>query len=102
MVKILNKLHKGWVTEHIFHPTRKWRFDFANPELKIAVEQEGGVWIFGRHNRGKGFLSDLEKYNAATIMGWRVLRYPPDKMMLAVEDIKKLCGACAAQSAAIP
>src|SRR3990172_7771058 len=101
MIKLLNKICTGWESEYKFYPTRKWKFDFANPNLKIAIEQEGGVWISGRHNRGKGFLNDMEKYNSATVMGWRVLRYPPDKMMLAVEDIKQLCGACAAQSAAI-
>ena len=90
IIPLLNKIHKGWQTEYKFHPHRRWRFDYANPELKIAVEQEGGVWISGRHNRGKGFLGDMEKYNAAIVMGWRVLRYPPDKMMLAVEDIKKI------------
>ena len=40
------------VPEFRFHPERKWRFDFAWPEHKIAVEQEGGVWIQGRHTRG--------------------------------------------------
>ena len=40
----------------------------------IAVEIEGGVWIGGRHTRGKGFLRDIEKYNEAAAMGWRVFR----------------------------
>jgi len=22
----------AWIEEYMFHPTRKWRFDFANPE----------------------------------------------------------------------
>lgn len=63
------------VQQYAFHPTRKWRFDFAYPEHKIAIECEGGVWRGGRHNRGGGFIKDTEKYNAATVMGWRVLRY---------------------------
>lgn len=68
------------VCEFQFHPKRKWKFDFAWPELKIALEIEGGVWKRGggRHNRGKGFLRDLEKYNEATQHGWRLLRTTPE------------------------
>lgn len=54
---------------------RRWRFDFAWPEKKIAVEIEGGTWSRGRHVRGKGYEADLEKYNAAAEQGWRVFRY---------------------------
>jgi len=55
---------------------RNWRFDFAWPDLMIAVEAEGGVWSHGRHTRGAGFVADCEKYNAAAVLGWRVLRIP--------------------------
>jgi len=65
------------VSEFRFAPPRKWRFDWAWPEWKLAVEIEGGAWVRGRHNRGKGFIGDLEKYNAATILGWAVLRVTP-------------------------
>ena len=68
------------VKEDKFHPTRKWRFDYAIPEHKIAVEVEGGVWTGGRHTSPKGFLNDMEKYNTATVMGWRVLRTIPDEL----------------------
>lgn len=68
------------VKEHKFHPTRKWRFDYAIPSHKIAVEVEGGVWTGGRHTSPKGFLGDMEKYNTATVMGWRVLRTVPDEL----------------------
>ena len=61
--------------EHRFHPTRRWRFDFAWPDYKLAVEVEGGAWTGGRHTRGSGFVADCDKYNAATVLGWRVLRY---------------------------
>ena len=66
------------VIEHKFHPTRKWRFDIALVERKIAVEVEGGTWVSGRHSRGTGYRNDCEKYNEATKMGWRVLRFTPD------------------------
>ena len=68
------------VKEFKFHPVRKWRFDYAVPEHKIALEVEGGVWTGGRHTAPKGFLGDIEKYNTATLMGWRVFRTTPDDL----------------------
>jgi hypothetical protein len=61
--------------EHKFHPTRKWRIDCALPERMLAIEIEGGVFTQGRHTRGKGFINDIEKYNALTTLGWHLLRY---------------------------
>lgn len=66
------------VKEYAFHPTRRWRFDYAIPQYKIAIEVEGGVWISGRHINPKGFLGDMEKYNEATRLGWRLIRCTPD------------------------
>jgi very-short-patch-repair endonuclease len=54
---------------------RKWRFDFAYPEVKVAIEVEGGTWAQGRHNRGSGMEGDMEKYNLAAMLGWLVLRF---------------------------
>jgi very-short-patch-repair endonuclease len=65
------------VTEHRFHPVRRWRFDLAWPEAKLAVEVEGGVYVQGRHSRGAGMEADCEKYNEAANRGWRVLRVTP-------------------------
>ena len=62
-------------TEYRFHPPRRWRFDFAFPDQKIAIECEGGTWANGRHVRGAGFEKDAEKYNTAAIEGWMVLRF---------------------------
>lgn len=60
--------------EYRFHPVRRWRFDFAWPSVKVAVECEGGTWTRGRHTRGSGYRGDCEKYNVATAAGWRVFR----------------------------
>lgn len=62
-------------TEYRFDPDRRWRFDFAFIPQKIAVECEGGTWMNGRHNRGYGIEKDMEKYNRAVMLGWKVLRF---------------------------
>ena len=65
------------VREYKFHDKRRWKFDYAIPTHKVAIEVEGGVWIQGRHTRGSGFVKDMEKYNEATALGWRILRCEP-------------------------
>jgi hypothetical protein len=64
-----------------FDAKRRWRFDYAWPQQMIALEVEGGVWTGGRHTRGAGFLKDVEKYNRAAVLGWRLLRVTPDKLV---------------------
>ena len=70
----LRALRLEFIPEFCFHPHRKWRFDFAFPERKFAVEVEGGTWVNGRHSRGQGFENDTEKYAEALCLGWLVLR----------------------------
>ncbi len=76
--------------EFKFSPSRKWRFDFAYPDLKIAIEIEGGVWARGRHTRPQGFIDDCEKYNAAVLLGWRVLRAVPEQFNQVIEILGQL------------
>ena len=59
-------------TGHPFHEYRGWEFDFAWPQIRLAIEVDGR----GRHQRPKGEREDCEKLNAALEQGWRVLRYP--------------------------
>lgn len=79
------------VLEFEFHSERRWRFDFSWPAVKLALEIEGGIFARkgshkcrycgqtprGRHASGKGMLEDMMKYNAATLLGWRLLRVTP-------------------------
>lgn len=76
------------VPEYRFHPHRRWRFDYAWPIYRVAVEIEGGVWTQGRHTRGAGYLADLAKYNSAALLGWLVLRYTPDQLPQALDDLR--------------
>lgn len=69
-----DKLTAGMEREFRFDAKRRWRFDFAWPAQKVALEVEGGIWTSGRHTTATGWLADAEKYNRAVILGWRVLR----------------------------
>lgn len=87
--------------EYRFHPERRWRFDYAIPSHRIALEVEGGVWTAGRHTRPQGFLGDIEKYNTATLLGWRVFRTTPAELLTsatvnllkqAINGVEQPCG----------
>jgi len=59
---------------HAYQHDRDWRFDFAWPADRLAVEVDGGTFSSGRHTRGTGYEGDCEKLNEAVLRGWRVLR----------------------------
>jgi very-short-patch-repair endonuclease len=68
------------VKEFMFHPVRKWRVDYFFPRLGLAVEVEGGIWQYGRHNRASSFIKDMEKYNALALAGIHLMRFQPKQM----------------------
>jgi very-short-patch-repair endonuclease len=70
------------VREFKFWPGRKFRFDFSWPDVMLAVEIEGGMYMRGGgcHQQVTRFKSDMEKYNKATEFGWHLLRYPTGKI----------------------
>jgi len=78
--------------EHRFHPERRWRFDLAFPDLKLAVEVEGGLYVQGRHSRGAGMEADLEKYGEGQRLGWTIYRCSPRmvKSGAAIQTIRDL------------
>lgn len=62
------------VAEYSFAaPWRAWRFDWAWPAARVAVELDGMAWQAGggHHNTD----ADREKLNSAAALGWRVLRF---------------------------
>lgn len=61
-----------------FHEKRKFRFDFAWPAVKLAVEINGGQWINGGHNRGGGMNNDCDKKRLAIEADWRVMEFTGD------------------------
>lgn len=61
--------------EYRFAPRRLYRADFHILDTNILVECEGGIWTGGRHTTGAGFSQDCEKYNLASLLGFRVFRF---------------------------
>ena len=82
-----------------FHPKRKWRFDLAWPDRKVAIEIQGGIWSRGRHTRGKGYLNDMEKLNEAQLLGWKVFWTATDhwKTGEAIDLVERILGQFKAQ-----
>lgn len=64
-------------TEHAFAKPRRWRFDYAWIDRRVALEVDGGIWTGGRHTSGHGFTADIEKLNEAAVLGWCVVRCIP-------------------------
>lgn len=73
-----------------FHPLRKWRFDLAIPERRIAIEYEGTNSRKSRHTTITGYSEDCEKYNEAVKHGWQVLRYTALNYKKVSEDVIQL------------
>lgn len=73
----------GWdlTREYRFHPDRRWRFDFAFPSQRLAIEVDGR----GQHQTVAGVRNDCEKRNEAVRRGWRVLTFPATDKKKAAE-----------------
>jgi len=71
--------------EFFFSTERLYRFDYAIPinpnsvQLKIAIEQEGGIHMAGKsgHSSGTGIQRDMDKNNLAIAQGWVIIRRTP-------------------------
>lgn len=91
MEMVLKLLGVPYTTEQVFHPTRKWRFDYAIQSKMIAIEYEG---VYGggksRHTTAKGYSKDSEKYNEAGKLGWTILRYTATTYTNLTNDLKEL------------
>lgn len=80
------------IAEYKFFASRRWRFDFAWPDKKLALEIQGGIWIGGRHSRGAALVKEWEKLNTAAANGWRVIYCQPKDC--ATEYIMSMIHAC--------
>ncbi len=86
-VSLCRRLGLAVVAEHRFHPTRRWRFDYALVDNKVALEVQGGLFVGGRHSRGPALLKEHEKLNAAAVLGWRVLFVTPKTLLSDGPDL---------------
>jgi len=68
------------VPEFAFHPTRKWRMDWAWPLEKVALEIHGGTFVQGAHSRGAFQRIDFEKWSHAAALGWRIVHVIPEQL----------------------
>ena len=93
---ILKSLDLEYEKELQFDPSRKFRFDWAIAEHKIASEDEG-LHASGPRGTGKsrhltieGYVRDCVKYNLAAKLGWRVLRYTATGYSQLYDDLKAM------------
>jgi len=89
---MLKLFGKPYVAEYSFHPERKWRFDFAIPEMKIGIEYNGIMSAKSRHTTITGYSKDMEKINAAQKLGWVVLQYTPLNYKNMLNDLNEIIG----------
>jgi hypothetical protein len=87
--KLTNQI-EDYVLELKFGEARRFRFDYAIPSLKIAIEYEGIFSKKSRHTTVNGFSEDCIKYNLAVGLGWRVLRYTAKNYLNLETDLIKM------------
>lgn len=76
--------------EYRFHPTRKWRADWAISALRVLIEYEGLMSAKSRHTSVKGFTGDTDKYREAAKAGWIVLRYTALNYKQVIQDLDEI------------
>lgn len=72
---VQSKLIEGYEVEYRFDQKRRFRFDWAIPSIKVAVEYEGLMSEKSGHTTVTGYTKDCNKYNLAARIGWTVFRY---------------------------
>ena len=88
---VLRSMGVKFENEYQFMQERKFRFDIAIPDRKIAIEYEGmevKKKVYNPitkkyeikksksgHQTNVGFNEDCEKYNYAVCYGWKLLRF---------------------------
>lgn len=72
--------HLDLYAEQKLIPSRRFRFDFVHYPSRIAIEINGGNWIFGRHTRPDALNSEYEKVLLAAREGYTVLFLSQDQV----------------------
>lgn len=72
--------------EYVFHPTRRFKADYAWPAQKLIVERQGGLWAKEgtrakkAHTMPLAILRDYEKANLAQLVGFTYLQFTPSQL----------------------
>ena len=90
IIQVLQSSGLHFVEELQFDQKRKFRFDWAIPELMLAVEYEGIFSEKSGHTTLSGYTKDVQKYNLAIKRGWKVLRYTADNYLNFKADLDEL------------
>ena len=89
MKRQLTVLKVPFVCEYRFHEARKFRFDIALVDQKVAIEYEGIMSAKSRHTSVTGYSGDADKYNLAQSLGWKVFRYTVINYKNFLNDLKE-------------
>ena len=91
LIEFCNNAKLTLVEEHLFalEIKRRFRFDYAVPEIKLAIEYEGIYSSKSRHTSKVGYSQDAIKYNMAATLGWTVLRYTSSTTKHIKSDLQR-------------
>lgn len=87
---VLKRSGLNFTAELEFSPDRKFRFDWAIEDLKVAIEYEGIFSDKSGHTSLKGYTKDVIKYNLAVKLGWKVLRYTAKNYLDIESDLQEI------------
>ena len=90
IIQVLESSGLNFVPELEFSQERKFRFDWAIPDLMLAIEYEGIFSEKSGHTTISGYKKDVIKYNFATKLGWKLLRYTADNYLDIENDLRKI------------
>ena len=75
---------EGVVRQFEYAPPRRlkadflvWRSRFIGRAHEVLVEVQGGIYSRQGHGSVTGVLADIDRLNAATVNGYRMLRFTP-------------------------
>ena len=90
--QILDSLNVKYKKEYLAFKGRKFRFDWAVflDKCKVEIEYEGIYSEKSGHTTMSGFVSNLEKYNMATVNGWKILRYTAGNIENLANDLTNI------------
>jgi hypothetical protein len=85
-------------TEFRFDISRRWKSDFFILELNCLIEFEGiggNHWSgIGGHQTLTGYTANCEKYNRASLMNFKLLRYTAKNSKDLITDLNFLKNGC--------